>query len=167
MIPIFYAARDHGVRPYNDYRALCNLTRARTWSDFEREIPSNIVARLKQLYESVDDVDLFPGGLSETPLPGGVIGPTFSCIVAGVFSRLRKCDRFWWGCEISITVGFNEILRTKHSYWKKFFREQVTCCVPELCEKIILDCAGMKREIRWSGSRNLSLLKSGKAACPA
>lgn len=88
-------ARDHGIRPYNDYRALCNLKRARTWEDLSREITPEIITRLRQTYEHVDDIDLFPGGLAETSLHGGLVGPTFACIIAMQFRQLRKCDRFW------------------------------------------------------------------------
>ncbi|XP_046649370.1 uncharacterized protein LOC124340779 isoform X2 [Daphnia pulicaria] len=89
-------ARDHGIRPYNDYRALCNLKRARTFEDLSREVTPEIITRLKQTYEHVDDIDLFPGGLAETSLHGGLVGPTFACIIAMQFRQLRKCDRFWY-----------------------------------------------------------------------
>ncbi len=39
---------------------------------------------------------LFPGGLAETPLHGGLVGPTFACIIGIQFRNLRKCDRFWY-----------------------------------------------------------------------
>jgi peroxidase len=34
--------------------------------------------------------------MSETSLHGGSVGPTFGCILADQFSRLRRCDRFWF-----------------------------------------------------------------------
>ncbi|XP_073998142.1 uncharacterized protein isoform X2 [Rhodnius prolixus] len=87
--------RDHGIPPYNEYRSLCNLKRAETWDDLSREIPQEVISRLRLIYPSVKDVDLFPGGLSERPLQGGLVGPTFACIIGLQFRQLRKCDRFW------------------------------------------------------------------------
>lgn len=46
-------------------------------------------------YRSVDDIDLFTGGIIENPLHGGSVGPTFGCVLGQQFLRLRKCDRFW------------------------------------------------------------------------
>lgn len=89
-------ARDHGIPSYNNYRALCNLKRATTFEDLAREIPMEVIQRLKTIYATVDDIDLFPGGMSERPLQGGIVGPTFGCIIAIQFRQLRKCDRFWY-----------------------------------------------------------------------
>ncbi|XP_034941467.1 uncharacterized protein [Chelonus insularis] len=89
-------ARDHGIPSYNSYRALCNLKRATTFEDLSREIAPEAIARLKRIYASVDDIDLFPGGMNERPLQGGLVGPTFGCIIAIQFRQLRKCDRFWY-----------------------------------------------------------------------
>jgi len=50
----------------------------------------------KQVYTSVDDIDLWTGGLVETPLQGGLVGPTFGCIIGNQFRALRRCDRFWY-----------------------------------------------------------------------
>ncbi|KAJ8944427.1 hypothetical protein NQ318_002123 [Aromia moschata] len=72
-------ARDHGVPSYNNFRALCNLKRATSFDDLAREIPPEVIARLKTIYASVDDIDL----------------------------RLRKCDRFWYENEDPI-VRFTE-----------------------------------------------------------
>lgn len=88
--------RDHGLQTYNEYRVLCNLTRARSFEDLSREVARPIIDRLKRTYDHVDDIDLFTGGLIETPLHGGLLGPTFGCIMGIQFRNFRKCDRFWY-----------------------------------------------------------------------
>ncbi|CAG0898518.1 unnamed protein product [Darwinula stevensoni] len=88
--------RDHGVRGYNDYRQMCSLGRAGSFDRFYPQIPRNTIQEMKKVYESVDDVDLFVGGISETPVPGALLGPTFHCIVGDMFLRLQKGDRFFY-----------------------------------------------------------------------
>ena len=44
----------------------------------------------------MDDVDLFIGGISETPAAGSLLGPTFRCVVGDQFKRLLAGDRFWY-----------------------------------------------------------------------
>lgn len=87
--------RDHGIRGYNEYRAICNLTKAKTFQDLSNEISAELITRLEGLYAHVDDIDLFTGGLSESSVHGGLVGPTFACIIGMQFNRLKRCDRFW------------------------------------------------------------------------
>ena len=51
------------------------------------------VSALRGVYDHVDDVDLFTGGLAERPVVGGTVGPTFACIIGQQFLNLRKGDR--------------------------------------------------------------------------
>ena len=54
----------------------------------------------------VDDIDLFAGGVSERSVRGGIVGPTFGCIIAKQFEALRKGDRFWYeNKQASFTPG--------------------------------------------------------------
>ena len=53
----------------------------------------DVIKRLKQIYFSVEDIDLFTGGLSEVPLKGALVGPTFACVIGIQFQKAKKCDR--------------------------------------------------------------------------
>ena len=55
-----------------------------------------MITQLKHIYRSVDDVDLFVGGILETPLHDSLVGPTFLCIIGDQFVRLKKADRFFY-----------------------------------------------------------------------
>jgi len=48
------------------------------------------------LYGSVDEIDLYIGGVSEKPLKDALVGPTFVCLIGDQFSRLRRGDRFFY-----------------------------------------------------------------------
>ena len=48
------------------------------------------------VFQHVDDIDLFVGGLAERPLSGAVVGPTFGCLLGQQFQILKKGDRFWF-----------------------------------------------------------------------
>jgi len=88
--------RDHGLAPYNIWREQCGLKRFTTWEQLEDVMDKRTVARLENVYEHVDDIDLFPGGMAEKPVVGGIVGPTFACVLGQQFLNLRKGDRFWY-----------------------------------------------------------------------
>jgi len=88
--------RDHGLPSYNKYRQPCGMLRAADFTHFLAEISPAFVEKLNNLYRDPNDVDLFPAMLVEKPLPGGIVGPTLSCLLGQQFNNLRQCDRFWY-----------------------------------------------------------------------
>lgn len=88
--------RDHALPPYNQFRRLCGLGLAASIDNFTN-INVTQRERLRMAYnDNVDDIDLFVGGVSETPLPGSILGGTFTCILTRGFENLRVGDRFWY-----------------------------------------------------------------------
>ncbi|XP_066442244.1 peroxidasin homolog [Eleutherodactylus coqui] len=89
--------RDHGIPPYNDYRVFCNLTSAQDFEDLKDEIKNqDIREKLRSLYGTPKNVDLFPALIVEDLIPGSRLGPTLMCLLVTQFKRLRDGDRFWY-----------------------------------------------------------------------
>ena len=91
--------RDHGLPGYNAFREVCGMKKVDSFDYFADFIPEKIVERLKLIYAHPDDVDLFIGGISEIPVHGALLGPTFQCLVGDQFKRLQHGDR--WCCAKS------------------------------------------------------------------
>lgn len=91
--------REHGIPSYNAYRQFCGLPRANfftvTHGGLVNHSPRSANA-LQQAYRHPDDIDLFAGGMSETPDKGSILGPTFQCLIAFQFSLYKHGDRFWY-----------------------------------------------------------------------
>lgn len=88
--------RDHGIPPYVSWRKPCGLSPINSWKDLERVMTLQSLEKIASIYTSVEDIDLFSAGLAEKPVRGGIVGPTFACIIAQQFSLYRKGDRFWY-----------------------------------------------------------------------
>lgn len=88
--------RDHGLPSYNRWRQVCNLRTFDSFDAMSSSMKSGIVESLKSLYASPEDIDLYVGGVSEEPLRGSLIGPTFACILGEQFRRIKNGDRFWY-----------------------------------------------------------------------
>ena len=86
--------RDHGLADYNTTRAAYGLPRVRTFSDITTDRTTQ--AKLKTLYGSVDNIDLWIGGLAEDHVRESSVGPLFQRIIVDQFMRLRSGDRNWY-----------------------------------------------------------------------
>ncbi len=62
---------------------------------------------MKQVYASVFDIDLFVGGVTENPISGGLVGPTFANMIALQFRNLKFADRFFYD-DLNQSVSFTK-----------------------------------------------------------
>jgi len=89
--------RDHGLPPYSKFRTFCGMKKLP--SSFQQSatgFDNKIWKKLGMVYEKPDDIDLFTGGIVELPEEGGLLGPTFSCIIAKQFRNLKIGDRYFF-----------------------------------------------------------------------
>jgi hypothetical protein len=85
-------ARRRGVPRYNDFRAGLHKPRIKRWEDLTTNPES--VARLREVYRSVDEVDTMVGLFAETPPPGFGFSDTAFRIFLLMASRRLQSDRF-------------------------------------------------------------------------
>ena len=88
--------RDHGIASYIRYREFCELNVPSNWTDKPQNILEEVWDNFQRVYSDVEDIDLFTGGISETPVEGGMVGATFACIIATQFANVKNGDRFFF-----------------------------------------------------------------------
>lgn len=94
--------RDVGLGSLNQTRVALGLPPHQSFAELAECAADPVVLSLFQtVYGSIDNVDLFMGGLAESPVPPtvpnvGVVGETFRRIIARQFEHLRDGDRFFW-----------------------------------------------------------------------
>ena len=86
--------RDHGLADYNTTRASYGLPKVTSFA----QITSNTAVqdKLKTVYGSVDDIDLWVGVLAEDHVSGSSLGQLAQRMMVDQFSRLRDGDRMWF-----------------------------------------------------------------------
>ena len=86
--------RDHGLPGYNEVRRNFGLEAI---DDFDELTPDdNLEEGFESVYDSVEDIDIWVGGLAERPVRGAMVGETIHAILRDQFLRLRDGDRFWY-----------------------------------------------------------------------
>lgn len=86
--------RDHELASFNDSREALGLPRITSFDDPIWK--GDFGAKLAQVYDSPDDVDLWVGGLAEKESGDSIVGETFTRILKDQYERLRDGDRFWY-----------------------------------------------------------------------
>uniref|UniRef100_A0A0B7BPF6 Uncharacterized protein n=1 Tax=Arion vulgaris TaxID=1028688 RepID=A0A0B7BPF6_9EUPU len=83
--------RDHGIPGYYYWRVYYGLRKIHDLEEF-----GEAGTAVKKAYRNIKDVDLFPGGLLEPSVPGGVVGETFGHILANQFADLKYGDAYFF-----------------------------------------------------------------------
>lgn len=86
--------RDHGIPDFNSVRESYGLEPLTDFSELTSD-PA-LITKLIALYGDISHLDLWVGGLLESPYGDAMIGETFFTIIADQFTRLRDGDRFWY-----------------------------------------------------------------------
>ena len=91
--------RDHGLADYNTTREAIGLPRVISFGQITSD--TELQEKLASLYETVDNIDLWVGGLAEDHVARSSVGETFQTIIVDQFERLRDGDRFWYQNQFS------------------------------------------------------------------
>ena len=92
--------RDHGLPSYNETRRACGLSPANSFRDITRD--RKVRRRLKQLYDSVDEIDAWVGALAEDHVRGSSVGELTLNAMVDEFTKLRDGDRFFYTGDIEL-----------------------------------------------------------------
>lgn len=96
--------RDHGLPPYNVVRVAYGLSPI---SDFD-EISSDpaVCQAFRDAYETVDDIDVWIGAISEDHVPGTNVGELVLTALVEQFTRARDGDRFFYTLDPDLDSNF-------------------------------------------------------------
>ena len=93
--------RDHGLSDINSTRLALGLSAYVDFLDLTGG-DQGLADAFESVYGvgGIDDVDLWIGGLAEAHVSGGMVGGTFSAILADQFERCRDGDRFFYEFDL-------------------------------------------------------------------
>ena len=89
--------RDLGLGTLNETRTALGLPAYTSFAQLTSD--PTVQATLRSVYGTIDNVDLFIGGLAENHPAGADVGQTFQAIIANQFDALRSGDRYFWQNE--------------------------------------------------------------------
>ncbi|CAG2234452.1 PXDN [Mytilus edulis] len=91
--------RDHGLPSYNRWREYCGLRPILHFGKGIMVFADHTIGATKALssvYRHPDDIDLISGAMAERPVSGGIVGPTFACLLGEQFALFKTGDRFFY-----------------------------------------------------------------------
>lgn len=77
-----------------------------------------LISVINTTYSSVDDIDLYVGGLAEITTTGSTVGPTFSCLIGEHFNQIKYSDRYFYelgGQSHSFSSGMTNMMTIDYS----------------------------------------------------
>ena len=91
--------RDHGLSDYNSAREAYGLPKVTSFAQITSDV--SIQEKLEELFGTVDNIDVFVGGLAEDPVDGSMLGSLFHTVVVDQFVRIRDGDKYWYEDRLS------------------------------------------------------------------
>lgn len=106
--------------PFRYFLKMCSLTKARWASlcslsilqlqDLSSTHDAEDIKNLEQVYDKVEDIDLFAGMFTErTEFSDALYGATFLCLINDQFTRLKLGDRYFYDLNNEINPGAFEL----------------------------------------------------------
>lgn len=86
--------RDVGLPTLNQMRQALGLISYTSFSQITGDL--TVQANLQAAYGDINKVELWLGGLAETPVAGAMVGQTFQSIIVDQMTRLRDGDAQWY-----------------------------------------------------------------------
>jgi len=86
--------RDHGLTDYNSIRDAYGLAKVSSFGEITSD--PTLQAVLQAQYGTVDDIDIWVGGMSEDPSGSSMLGELFSTMLNVQFEKIRDGDRLYY-----------------------------------------------------------------------
>jgi len=86
--------RDHGLTDYNSIRDAYGLAKVSSFGEITSD--PTLQAVLQAQYGTVDDIDIWVGGMSEDPAVSSMLGELFSTMLNVQFEKIRDGDRLYY-----------------------------------------------------------------------
>lgn len=85
--------RDHGLSDYNSMREAYGLSRVTSFAEITSD--ADLQLALEEVYQTVDNIDAWIGGLAEDHVSGGSTGEFVRAVLLDQFGRLQSADSFY------------------------------------------------------------------------
>jgi len=105
--------REVGIPGYTEVYEQIFGESIETFDDLDPLFGENVAELFEQAYDSVDQIDLWIGGISEITGDAnteGLLGPTFSAIIEDQFARLQNNDAFFYQNQLADPESFLSVV---------------------------------------------------------